>query len=294
MSDMSIKGTGVALVTPFRKDGSIDFRAFEKLIEHVIAGGVDFIVFLGTTAETPALLQEEKEALVSHGLEIINKRVKVVVGYGGNNTQALVNSIKQADFAGIDAILSVAPYYNKPTQRGIYAHFKAVANASKVPVILYNVPGRTGSNITAETTLKLANEFPNIIAIKEASANLDQIMQIIKNKPKGFKVLSGDDAITMPLISLGMEGVISVSANAIPKQMSNLVKLSMAGDFTKASTIHYNILEFTNLLFAEGNPAGIKAALSIKELADNNLRLPLVPVSKTTFSAIQKAWEEIK
>jgi 4-hydroxy-tetrahydrodipicolinate synthase len=294
MSNNSIKGTGVALVTPFRKDGSIDFRAFEKLIEHVIDGGVDFVVFLGTTAETPVLSQEEKDALVSHGIEIIKKRVKVVVGYGGNNTQALVNSIKQADFDGIDAILSVAPYYNKPTQRGIYSHFKAVANASKVPVILYNVPGRTGVSISAETTLKLATDFDNIIAIKEASANLDQIMQIIKNKPKDFTVLSGDDAITMPLISLGMEGVISVSANALPKQMSTLVKHSMAGDFEKAAKIHYNILDFTNLLFAEGNPAGIKAALSIKEIVENNLRLPLVSVSKNTFSAIQKSWESVK
>ncbi|MBN2683324.1 MAG: 4-hydroxy-tetrahydrodipicolinate synthase [Bacteroidales bacterium] len=294
MTEKLIKGTGVALVTPFRKDGSIDFRAFEKLIEHVITGGVDFVVLLGTTAETPVLSQEEKDALVSHALEIINKRVKVVVGYGGNNTQALVNSIKDADFSGIDAILSVTPYYNKPTQKGLYAHFKAVANASKVPVILYNVPGRTGSNLSAETTLKLANDFENIIAIKEASANLDQIMQIIKNKPKEFVVLSGDDAITMPLISLGMEGVISVSANALPKQMSLLVKHSIAGDYKKAFDIHYNILDFTNLLFAEGNPAGIKAALSIKDLVENNLRLPLVPVSKTTFSALQKIWEEIK
>lgn len=294
MANNKINGTGVALVTPFRKDGSIDFRAFEKLIEQVINGGVDFVVLLGTTAETPVLSQEEKDALVSHAIEIINKRVKVVVGYGGNNTQALVNLIKQADFTDVDAILSVSPYYNKPGQKGLYSHFSAVANACSTSVILYNVPGRTGSNISAETTLKLANEFPNIIAIKEASGNFEQIMHIIKNKPQGFSVLSGDDAITLPLISIGMEGVISVVANAFPKQMSNIVKFALNGDYDKARKAHYQILDLINLLFIEGNPAGVKAALSIKNVVENNLRLPLVQVSRNTFTSIQKAIETIK
>ena len=279
-----LKGTGVALVTPFNKDGKIDFKSFEKLINHIIKGGVDFLVPLGTTGESVTLTKEEKKSVLDFVIEINNKRLPVVYGLGGNNTHEIINSIEHTNFKNIDAILSVSPYYNKPTHKGIYQHCKTIAAASPVPVILYNVPARTGSNITAETTLSLAHDIKNIIAVKEASGNLEQCMQIIKNKPKDFLVISGDDALTLALIALGADGVISVAGNAFPKDFSELTRQALKGDFEKAKKLHYKLIDIINLLFAEGNPAGIKTALNILTICQEYVRLLLVGVSKVTQS----------
>jgi 4-hydroxy-tetrahydrodipicolinate synthase len=284
-----LKGTGVALITPFHKDGSIDFKGFEKLIEHLISNNVDYLVPMGTTGESVTLTTDEKTAVLDFVVEVNNKRLPVVLGLGGNNTQEVINSIKKADLSGVDALLSVSPYYNKPTQKGIYEHYKMIVSASPLPIILYNVPGRTGSNMLAETTLSLAHDIKNIIAIKEASGNLEQCMQIIKNKPKDFIVISGDDAITLPLISIGAEGVISVAGNVFPKDFSDLVRQALKGNYDKAKELHYRMLDTINLLFVEGNPAGAKAALSIMNICGDHLRLPLVPVSKTTHTKISAA-----
>jgi 4-hydroxy-tetrahydrodipicolinate synthase len=279
-----LKGTGVALVTPFHKDGSIDFKGLEKLVEHVIRNGVDYLVPLGTTGESVSLSRDEKTAVQDFIVEVNNGRVPIVLGIGGNNTQEVINCIKKTDFHTIDAILSVSPYYNKPSQRGIYEHYKLIASASPVPVILYNVPGRTGSNMSAETTLSLAHDVKNIVAVKEASGNLDQIMQIIKNKPKDFLVISGDDSLTLPIIALGGDGVISVAANVFPKDYSDLVRHCLKGNFDKARDLQYKLVDIMNLLFVEGNPAGAKAALSILKICSENLRLPLVEISKPTHT----------
>ena len=288
------RGTGVAIVTPFKKSGAIDFDSYEKILDFTIKGGVDFIVALGTTGEASTLSKQEKKTLIEFSVEKIQKRVPFVVGIGGNNTSELVLSIHATPFKGVDAILSVCPYYNKPQQEGLYQHFKIVAEASPVPVILYTVPGRTSSNLTATTTIRLANDFKNIIGIKEASGNFDQIFQIIKNKPEGFFVLSGDDGLTLPLIAAGCDGVISVVANAFPNEFSKMVRLSLQGDFGKARHIHYQLIDFINSLFADGSPAGIKAALSYKKLCTNNLRLPLVPVNKEVNSLITKLIDQIQ
>jgi 4-hydroxy-tetrahydrodipicolinate synthase len=282
------RGTGVAIVTPFKKSGAIDFDAYERILDYTIQGGVDFIVALGTTGEASTLSKLEKKTLIEFSVEKINKRVPLVVGISSNNTSDLVLSIHGMPFKGVDAILSVCPYYNKPQQEGLYQHFKAVAEASPVPVILYTVPGRTASNLTAATTLRLANDFKNIIGIKEASGNFDQICQILKSKPEDFFVLSGDDGITLPLIAVGCVGVISVVANAYPKEFSKMVRLSLQGDFEEARLIHYQLADFINSLFADGNPAGIKAALSYKKLCNDNLRLPLVPVNDEVRRLIKK------
>ncbi len=284
-----IKGTGVALVTPFHKDGSIDFRSLGKIVQFVIKGGVDFIVPLGTTGESVTLTKDEKHAVLDYVTEVNDKRVPLVYGLGGNNTQEIINCIKHTDFENIDAILSVSPYYNKPAQRGIYQHYKIIASASPVPVILYNVPGRTGSNIAPETTLDLAYDVKNIIAIKEASGNLEQVSRIIKDKPKDFTVLSGDDSLTLPMIAMGAEGVISVVANAFPKDFSELTRKAMEGDYEKSKKLHYKLHDITGLLFAEGNPAGVKAALGIMNICEDHLRLPLVGVSKVTYNKIAEA-----
>jgi len=273
-----ITGTGVAIVTPFLTNGDIDYDNLGKLLNNIINNGVDFIVGLGTTSEAVTLSVEEKLSVMEYVVKTVKGRIPIVIGIGGNNTRAVVSEIKRTDFTSISAILSVAPYYNKPNQRGIYEHFKSVAQASNIPVILYNVPGRTSSNITAETVVKLANDFENIVAVKEASGNLSQVMEIIKNKPSGFSVLSGDDALTFPMITLGAEGVISVVANAFPSEFSQMVRLARENYISEARTIHYNILEIIELLFTDGNPAGIKAALEIKGVMGNNLRLPMVPV----------------
>ena len=273
-------GTGVAVITPFHKYGTIDFNSLERVINHIIDGGVEFVLALGTTSEAPTLSKDEKNAVINFFTEIVDRRVPIMLGLGGNNTQDVINSIKSSSFEGIDAILSVAPYYNKPGQKGLYYHFKSIANASPVPVFLYNVPSRTNSNITAETTLKLAEDVINIIGIKEASGDLTQIMNIIRHKPKDFIVLSGDDAITLPLLSIGAEGVISVVANAYPREFSEMVRLGRKGDFEKACVPHYQLLEIIEYLFKDGNPGGIKAVMEIMGICQNNLRLPLVKVNK--------------
>jgi 4-hydroxy-tetrahydrodipicolinate synthase len=281
-----LKGTGVALVTPFHNYGTIDFTALGNLVKYVIKGGADFLVALGTTSEAPVLSTDEKTAVLNHIKEVNKGRLPLIVGVGGNNTQCIVDSLKSMDADGIDGILSVAPYYNKPNQKGMYYHFKSIATASPVPVILYNVPGRTSSNLTAETTLRLAEEFENIKGVKEASGDLSQIMQIIKNRPAGFSVLSGDDALTYSMMALGSDGVISVVANAFPKQFSEMIRYSLTGDYDAARKIHYELLEIMEALFEDGNPAGVKAALNSMGLMGNNLRLPLVKANKATYSKI--------
>jgi 4-hydroxy-tetrahydrodipicolinate synthase len=288
------KGTGVAIVTPFRNDSSIDFSALGRVINHVIKGGVNYIVAMGTTGETPTLTKEEKKALVSYVTETIENRVPLVIGIGGNNTQEIINFIRELDLTGVDGILSVAPYYNKPGQRGIFQHFKAIATCSPLPVIIYNVPGRTCSNITSDTCLELAHECENIVAVKEASGDMAQIMRIIKGKPENFLVISGDDMMTIPIIAAGGSGVVSVLANAYPAECSELVNHALKNNFKTAREIQFRFLESIELLFTEGNPSGIKAFLTLMNLCQNNLRLPLVPVSKTIFSRIQKAAEELK
>lgn len=288
------RGTGVAIVTPFKNDSSIDFAALGRVVNHVITGGVNYIVILGTTGESVTLTKDEKKAVISYVAEVTDGRVPLMVGIGGNNTQEVINCVRQTNFTGIDGILSVAPYYNKPNQRGLFQHFKAIATSSPIPVILYNVPGRTCSNISSETCLNLASECENIVGIKEASGDLAQIMRIIKGKSDNFLVISGDDMMTIPVIALGGSGVISVLANAFPAATSELVANSLKSNFKAAREIQLRYLEMTDLLFVEGNPAGVKAMLTIMGLCQNNLRLPLVPVTRTIYTRIQKAIEEIK
>ncbi|MBC8319710.1 MAG: 4-hydroxy-tetrahydrodipicolinate synthase [Bacteroidetes bacterium] len=288
----NITETGVAIVTPFLSSGEIDYSSLNKLLNNLIDNGVDFIVGLGTTSEAVTLTTAEKKEVMKYVIEVVDNRLPVVMGIGGNNTAAIINDIQNTDFTGVSAILSVAPYYNKPNQRGLYEHFKVIAKKSPVPVILYNVPGRTCSNISAETTLKLANEFKNIVAIKEASGDLGQIMNIIKNKPEGFSVLSGDDALTFPMITLGADGVISVVANAFPRYFSEMVDYARKNNIKEAAKIHYSLLEIINLLFTDGNPAGVKAALEIMGVMGNNLRLPMVPVSHEVYLNLVEAIEQ--
>lgn len=288
------KGTGVAIVTPFKSDTSIDFNAFGRVINHIIKGGADYIVAMGTTGETSTLTRDEKQAVISYVTEVIDNRVPLVVGIGGNNTQEVINSIRDYDLSGVDGILSVAPYYNKPGQRGLFQHFKAIATFSPLPLIIYNVPGRTGSNISAETCLELAHECDNIIGVKEASGDIVQVMKIIKGKPENFLVISGDDMMTIPIIAAGGAGVISVLANAYPAECSELVSQALKNNYKAAREIQFKFLETVELLFIEGNPAGVKAFLNVLNLCQNHLRLPLVPVSKAVFNRIQKNAEELK
>jgi 4-hydroxy-tetrahydrodipicolinate synthase len=295
MDISKFKGTGVAVVTPFRADGSIDFNALKRIINFQIDNGVNFLVVLGTTGEPATLNKDENQAVIDFIIEENDKRVPLVVGCGGNNTAELINYIHKLEKKqGIDALLSVAPYYNKPNQTGIFEHFKALSNSTKLPIILYNVPGRTASNISAETTLKLANSFDNIIGIKEASGNFTQMMQIVKNRPNNFLVLSGDDGTALPLISLGFDGVISVVANAYPKEFSTMIDLSLQGKFEDARDIHYSLIDIINTMFEEGNPAGVKAYMNYLKLIDNTLRLPLVPVSKELNSRIEVLANKLK
>jgi 4-hydroxy-tetrahydrodipicolinate synthase len=288
------KGTGVAIVTPFKNDSSIDFAALGRVINHIISGGVNYIVALGTTGESVTLTKDEKKAVISYVVEVIDNRIPLVVGYGGNNTQDVINCIKHANLAGVDGILSVAPYYNKPSQKGIFMHFKEIATCSSLPVILYNIPGRTCCNISAETCLELAHECENIIGVKEASGDMSQIMKIIKGKPENFSVISGDDMLTIPVIAAGGSGVISVLANAFPAQCNELVSHALKGNFKSARELQFRFLETIELLFAEGNPSGVKAMLGIMGICQNNLRLPLIPVSRSLYLRIQKVLEEIK
>lgn len=286
-------GTGVAIVTPFHRQRNINFTSLGNIVEHVINGGVDYIVCLGTTSEVPTLTSQEQMAVLDCMIDLVDKRVPIVLGMGGNNTSELVDRIAKTDLSEVSAILSVTPYYNKPSQKGIYEHFKAIAEASSVPIILYNVPGRTSSNISADTCLQLANDFPNIIGIKEASGNFSQCMEILAKKPKNFQVISGEDALTMPLMSVGMTGIISVTANAFPKEVSTMINLCLKGDYKKAKDIHYKLLSFTNAIFEEGNPAGIKTALEIMQISQSYLRLPLVKVSKPLSNKIENLINEI-
>ena len=284
---------GVALITPFNEDGTIDFPALARLIEYQIQNGIDYLVALGTTAETPTLTEDEKARVRAFIIEKVNGRVPIVLGLGGNNTNAIVENLKTQNFDGIDAILSVVPYYNKPSQEGIYQHYKAIASATKLPVILYNVPGRTGVNMTAETTLRLARDFDNIVAIKEASGNITQMDDIIKNKPSDFMVISGDDDITFPLITLGAVGVISVIGNAFPREFSRMVRLALNGDYASALTIHHRFTELFSLLFVDGNPAGVKCLLHAMGYIQNQLRLPLVPTRITTYEKIRDVLQKL-
>jgi len=284
---------GVALITPFKTDESIDYDALARLVEHLIKNGTDYLVVCGTTAETPTLTEQEKEDVTRFVLQCAAGRLPIVLGIGGNNTKAVVEKLNTYDFSGIDAILSVTPYYNKPSQEGLYQHYAAIANASPLPVVLYNVPGRTGVNMTADTTLRLAKEFKNICAIKEASGNFTQIDDIIKNKPKEFMVISGDDGITFPLITLGAVGVISVIGNAFPREFSRMVRLALQGDYDNARQIHYHFTELIQLLFVEGNPAGVKSMLAVMGLIENQLRLPLVPNTIKTYEKIRAVLNEL-
>jgi 4-hydroxy-tetrahydrodipicolinate synthase len=282
-----LKGTGVALITPFHKDGSIDFKSFKKVVERCIDQKVEYLVPLGTTGETATLTNDERRAVLDFVIEVTDKRVPVVLGLGGNNTRELVTMIEECEFNGVDAILSVSPYYNRPSQRGIFQHYKTIANASPVPVILYNVPTRTGSNIDADTTLELAHEIKNIVGIKEASGSLEKAMKIIKNKPKDFLVISGDDVLALPMIACGGDGVISVIANAYPKDFSEMIRSALDGNFDKARKLHYKLLDITHAIFVDGNPSGVKGLLSVMNICPEHLRLPLVSVSKSTLNKFE-------
>lgn len=275
-----LRGTGVAMVTPFNADGSVNFEHLQKLTEHLISGGVNYLVVMGTTGESVTLTKEEKKAVLKSVLETNNGRIPVVLGVGGNNTVDIVAQLQSLDTTGLTAILSVSPAYNKPTQGGIYAHYAEVSKASPLPVILYNVPGRTGSNMLAETTLRLARDFDNIIAIKEASGSLDQCTAILKDRPEGFMVISGDDTLSLPIIASGGDGVISVVANAFPAAYSELISSSLEGDFEVARKRQYQLFDLINMLFAEGNPAGVKCVLKMLGICEENVRLPLVQVSE--------------
>jgi 4-hydroxy-tetrahydrodipicolinate synthase len=274
-------GTGVALVTPFNADGSVDFDGLRNLINYLIDGKVEYLVSLGTTGEASTLNKDEKKKIWEFTAEINNGRLPLVAGIGGNDTASIVQDIKDFEANGYEAILSASPYYNKPTQEGIYQHYKAISEHSRLPILLYNVPGRTGSNITAETTCRLANDLSNVVAIKEASGNFDQFNQIMRDKPADFLLISGDDPVALPMIALGAVGVISVVGNALPKQLSEMIRSCLQGDYATALPLHLNLIEFTKLIFAEGNPAGVKAALKHFEVCDDNLRLPLVKVSSS-------------
>ena len=293
MINSKLTGMGVALITPFKTDETVDFEALARLIEHLIKNGTDYLVVCGTTAETPTLTEDEKDEIKRFVVQQVNGRIPIVFGVGSNNTKALVEKLQTTDFSGIDAILSITPYYNKPSQEGLYRHYSAVAKASPLPVILYNVPGRTGVNMTAETTLRLANEFPNICAVKEASGNFTQIDDIIKNKPADFFVISGDDGITFPLITLGAVGVISVIGNAFPREFSRMVRLTLQGDYDKARQIHRHFNELIQLLFIEGSPAGVKSILALMGYIENVLRLPLVPNTIKTYEKIRLVLKEL-
>lgn len=289
-----LRGTGVALVTPFKEDNQVDFDALEKLIDYVIDGGVQYVVTLGTTGETPTLSREEKLAIVDATFSIVSARVPVVIGIGGNNTQSLIGDIEAFPVEKAAAILSASPYYNKPSQEGIFQHYKALASVTNKPIILYNVPGRTGSNIAAATTIRLAKEVSNIAGIKEASGNMAQCMQVLHDKPQDFLVVSGDDNLALAQIACGMDGVISVAANSFPRDFSLLVNAALKNDFSTARRYHHALLEGFNLLFAENNPAGVKAALSELGILQNLLRLPLVPLSEGYHQQVKAFLQTLK
>ena len=288
------KGLGIALVTPFNEDGSVDYQSLKRLVEYQLNNGADFLCILVTTSETPTLSKEEKAEIKKFIVEFVNGRVPIMMGCGGYNTAAIVEELKTGDFTGIDGILSICPYYNKPSQEGLYQHFKAISAATKLPIILYNVPGRTGVNMSAATTVRLAKDCNNIVAIKEASGNLEQINEIIKNKPSTFDVISGDDALTFPMISCGAVGVISVIGNALPKEFSKMIRLQFKGEYEQARKIHHKFIDLFSLLFVDGNPAGVKAMLHEMGMIKNILRLPLVPTRISTLQKMSEIMKELK
>jgi len=288
------KGLGIALITPFQEDGSVDYKSLIRLVEYQLDNGADFFCILATTGETPTLTGEEKKKIKDLVVDLVGGRVPILMGCGGNNTAAVVEELQIGDFKGIDGVLSVCPYYNKPSQEGLYQHFKAIAAATTLPVVLYNVPGRTGVNMTAATTVRLARDCQNIVAIKEASGNLEQVDEIIKNKPKDFDVISGDDSLTFPMVSCGAVGVISVIGNALPKEFSKMIRLQMRGEYDPARKIHHRFTDLFSLLFVDGNPAGVKAMLSEMGFIQNVLRLPLVPTRISTLQRMSEIMKELK
>ena len=288
------KGLGIALITPFKEDGSVDYDALIRLVDYQLNNGADFFCILATTGETPTLTREEKQKIKDLVVDYVQARVPILMGYGGNNTAAVIEELKTADFKGIDGVLSVCPYYNKPSQEGLYQHFKAIAAATQLPVVLYNVPGRTGVNLQAATTVRLARDCQNIVAIKEASGNLEQVDEIIKNKPADFDVISGDDSLTFPMVSCGAVGVISVIGNALPKEFSRMIRLQMRGEYDPARTIHHRFTDLFSLLFVDGNPAGVKAMLSEMGFIENKLRLPLVPMRINNMQRMAEILKELK
>jgi 4-hydroxy-tetrahydrodipicolinate synthase len=285
---VNFKGTGVAIVTPFTNKGEVDFPALTKLVEQLIKGKVEYIVVLGTTGETATLSKQEKKDVISHIIKINKKRIPLVLGVGGNNTAEITETLKKDDLSAFSAILSVSPYYNKPSQEGIYQHYKAISKASPLPIILYNVPGRTASNMAWDTTIRLAKDFKNIIAIKEASGNIEQCMKIIKHRPDNFLVISGDDNLTLPLIASGADGVISVVANAYPKDFSDMVRAALKHDLKTAQKLHYKLMEITEQLFADGNPGGVKVVLAQKNITGPTVRLPLVEPNDAVKAKLKK------
>lgn len=288
------KGLGIALVTPFTADGEVDYKAIVRLVEYQIQNGADFLCILATTGETPCLSTEEKENIKKLVVDTNRGRLPILMGCGGNNTRAVVEELKTADWTGIDGVLSVCPYYNKPSQEGLYQHFKAIAEASPLPVVLYNVPGRTGINMKSETTVRLARDCENIVAVKEASGSLEQVDEIIKNKPERFDVLSGDDALTFSMVASGAAGSISVIGNALPKEVSHMIRLEFKGEYEAARTIHHRFTELYSLLFVDGNPAGVKALLHEMGFIENVLRLPLVPTRITTLQKMTEILKTLK
>ena len=288
------KGLGIALITPFKEDGSVDYEALIRLLDYQLSNGADFFCILATTGETPVLTPAEKLKIKDTIVDYVQARVPILMGCGGNNTAAVVDELKNGDFRGIDGILSVCPDYNKPSQEGLYQHFKAIAAATSLPVVLYNVPGRTGVNLQAATTVRLARDCQNIVAIKEASGNLEQVDEIIKNKPNDFDVISGDDSLTFPMISCGAVGVISVIGNALPKEFSKMIRLQMRGEYDPARKIHHRFTDLFSLLFVDGNPAGVKAMLSEMGFIQNILRLPLVPMRIKNMQRMSEILKELK
>lgn len=291
MAQNIFKGLGVALITPFTVEGEVDYKALIRLVDYQIANGANFLCILATTGETPCLTREEKDKITEVVKQVNAGRVRILKYCGGNNTAAVVDEIHNTDWSGIDGILSICPYYNKPSQEGLYQHFKMIAEASPLPIVLYNVPGRTGINMKPSTTIRLARDFNNIIAIKEASGSLEQVDEIIKNKPDNFDVISGDDALTFSMVASGAAGVISVIGNALPKEFSRMIRLEFNGEYEPARKIHHMFTELYSLLFVDGNPAGVKALLNDMGMIENILRLPLVP---TTIKTKQKMAEIIK
>lgn len=294
MAHNLFKGLGIALITPFTSDGSVDYDALKRIIDYQLDNGADFLCILATTGETPCLTKDEKSAIKTLVVNRVKGRVPILMGCGGNNTRAVVEEIRETDWLGVSGVLSVCPYYNKPSQEGLYRHFKAIAEASPLPVVLYNVPGRTGINLKAETTVRLAEDCENIIAIKEAGGSLEQVDEIIKNKPARFDVISGDDALTFPMIASGAAGVISVIGNALPKEFSRMIRLEFNGEYEAARKIHHRFTELYCLLFVDGNPAGVKALLHEMGMIENELRLPLVPTRITTMQKMAEILKELR